>query len=306
MPLVSVVICTFNPRSDYLRATVKSLEQQSLSKNQWELVIVDNSSLNGVPEEIYSEFSSHLQIRMVREEKQGLVFARIRGINETTGDLLVFVDDDNELDNTYLEKALSISLYERGVGAFGGISIGVYEKEIPDYLKKVDRFLAVRDYGQNPVTKFRDEWGIWEPFGAGMVVRRKVANRFLQEFERIQLGSLLGRKGTTLSSGEDSFLARCAYLEGYFCSYQPRLRLRHLISKERVKFIYLCRLVCGQGRAHVIMGKVRGVNNEIGRRDLIARFFQYVRDYGLAGFVEWFWYLGRYRQTRELKLSENN
>ena len=41
---VSVIICTHNPRSDYLERCLAALSDQTLVKDQWELIIVDNAS----------------------------------------------------------------------------------------------------------------------------------------------------------------------------------------------------------------------------------------------------------------------
>ena len=41
---ISVIICTHNPREDYLRRVLKALRAQSLSAEQWELLLIDNAS----------------------------------------------------------------------------------------------------------------------------------------------------------------------------------------------------------------------------------------------------------------------
>jgi glycosyltransferase involved in cell wall biosynthesis len=43
-PVISVVIPTHNPRMDYLARVIDALRGQTLSKDLWELVIVDNGS----------------------------------------------------------------------------------------------------------------------------------------------------------------------------------------------------------------------------------------------------------------------
>ena len=42
-------------------------------------------------------------------ERLGLTPARLRGIRESRGELLVFVDDDNVLERDYLEVALALA-----------------------------------------------------------------------------------------------------------------------------------------------------------------------------------------------------
>src|SRR6476646_7750846 len=105
--MLSVIICTHNPRSDYFARCLEGLRTQSLPRNAWELILVDNRSdeplANGV------DVSWHPAARIVREETLGLTPARLRGIREAAGDLLVFVDDDNILDPNYLDQAVRIA-----------------------------------------------------------------------------------------------------------------------------------------------------------------------------------------------------
>ena len=97
---ISVIICTRNPREDYLRRTLDALKAQSLPKDQWELLVVDNAS--DAPLAGRFDLSWHPNARHVREEKVGLTHARLHGIAASQADLLVFVDDDNVLRPDYL------------------------------------------------------------------------------------------------------------------------------------------------------------------------------------------------------------
>ena len=43
-PVISVVIPTHNPRMDYLRRVLEALRGQTLPREQWEIIVVDNGS----------------------------------------------------------------------------------------------------------------------------------------------------------------------------------------------------------------------------------------------------------------------
>ena len=66
MPTLSVIICTHNPRLDYLRRVLAALQNQTLSSGEWELVMVDNASHTPLSGTI--DLSWHPQGRVVREE----------------------------------------------------------------------------------------------------------------------------------------------------------------------------------------------------------------------------------------------
>ena len=54
------------------------------------------------------DISWHPQGRHVLEEKVGLTFARLCGIEESQASLLVIVDDDNILAPDFLERAIAL------------------------------------------------------------------------------------------------------------------------------------------------------------------------------------------------------
>ena len=117
---ISVILCTHNPRRDYLCRTVDALRGQSLAGDQWELLVIDNCS--DTPLADYLDLSWKDNSRIVVEEKLGLTHARLRGIEESCGELLVFVDDDNVLDADYLEVALRIARERPFLGSWSGLA----------------------------------------------------------------------------------------------------------------------------------------------------------------------------------------
>ena len=105
---ISVILCTHNPRKDYLRRVLAGLRAQTLPLHQWELLLVDNASAASLAGRF--DLSWHPNARHVREEELGLTPARLRGIREASGAILVFVDDDTVLAPDYLEQALTVGL----------------------------------------------------------------------------------------------------------------------------------------------------------------------------------------------------
>src|SRR5438067_13074390 len=100
---VSVVIPTHNPDKPRFTRTLHALQNQTLSSADWELVIVDNASQKSVDGSF--DFSGFASVHVIVEAKLGLTYARVCGINNARGSVIVFVDDDNELAEDYLEEA---------------------------------------------------------------------------------------------------------------------------------------------------------------------------------------------------------
>jgi len=306
VPLVSVILCTYNPRMDLLEWALESLEQQTLDKSQFEVIVVDNNSSPPLNKNSIKN-AEKLPLRIIREPRQGLTFSRCAGIAEASANLLVFIDDDNHLDPDYLENAIKIAAKERHVGLYGGISKAVLESPIHPWKNKMLSYLGVRDYGMEPITSFEEAWGEWEPIGAGMVSRRDVAKSFVQTIKTTPMAGELGRKGKTLLSAEDSLFARMASRLGYACSYQPTLRLSHFMKNSRLKPLNLCRTLQGHGRSFVLLEKTLGKPIAMPSffgiwRILLGRFILRIYRQGLrAGAVEWFWDLGFVRESLNKK-----
>ena len=73
----SVVICTRNPRLDYLSRALMALKEQGLPMIEWELLLIDNASQN--PLQNLVDLSWHPTVRIVREPEPGLTPARLPG-----------------------------------------------------------------------------------------------------------------------------------------------------------------------------------------------------------------------------------
>lgn len=83
---ISVVITTYN-RPDYLVEAIHSIEQQTVLPT--ELIVVDDGS----PVPVIIETSMHSKV--VRQTNQGLAAARNRGFHESSGEVVMFLDDDD-------------------------------------------------------------------------------------------------------------------------------------------------------------------------------------------------------------------
>ena len=140
---VSVILCTHNPRPDYLRRVLASLRGQTLPAEQWEFLLVDNASKQPLAE--IWDISWHSRGKHIREDELGLTAARLRGIQESNGKLLVFVDDDNLLAPDFLEQATAISAQFPVLGVFGaGILEPEFEVQPPLKLRSRLNLLALR------------------------------------------------------------------------------------------------------------------------------------------------------------------
>jgi glycosyltransferase involved in cell wall biosynthesis len=75
----------------------------------FELLIVDQNEDNRVYD-IYTQYKDKLDIKYFRSEKKGLSINRNLGLNNCSGDIIAFPDDDCEYNADTLEKAVNFFL----------------------------------------------------------------------------------------------------------------------------------------------------------------------------------------------------
>ncbi len=258
---LSVIICTHEPRRDYLDRTIASLKEQRLNKNEWELILVDNASSAEKP--VIADLSWHVNARLVREDKLGLTMARLRGISESRGALMVFVDDDNVLSPDYLEVVLDLSTKYSQLGVIGsGCIVPEFEQEPDKELKPYLPMLALREIER--IHWSNDPTDNQIPWGAGMVVRRSVAERYLALILEDPMKQGLDRAGTMLNSCGDDEFSWVACGMGLGKGLFPQLKLVHLIGRSRVERSYLLRLAEGHAFSHALLDHMHGVRPKKG------------------------------------------
>ena len=89
------------------------------------------------------------------------------------------------------------------------------------------------------------------PIGAGFVVRRAVLESYSKAFSDDTTRIALGRRGQSLSSGEDNDIVLTALAGGWAVGYTPELALTHLIPAGRTRPEYLARLSEASSRTWV-------------------------------------------------------
>lgn len=271
---ISVITCSHNPRPDYLELVLDALRKQTLAKSGWEYLLIDNSSQ--VPIEARVDLSWHSNARHIREEKLGLTHARLRGIREAAGDLLVFVDDDNVLDSDYLEQVVGVAGDWPRLGAWGGQIRPGFESEPPDWTRQYWSRLVIREFDS-------DRWSNQPlvedtmPCGAGMCVRKAVADHYFELHASGKRKIVIDRVGNSLISGGDTDLAMCACDVGLGVGLFTSLKLIHLISSTRLTEDYLVRLVEGLAYSSIVLKSFRSTHGNLAGRKLSTSLADFVR-----------------------------
>ena len=217
---------------------------------QWEVVVVNNASSDEtaqVAAKLWQELGSPTALRVVDEPIPGLSRARERGIASAQYPTLVFVDDDNWLDEHYVRNASETLRAYPEVAVIGASIRARFEVPPPPWFPQVQHFFAIGAQGphEGDITEQKPHVA-----GAGMVVRKSA----LEDLKRQKFKPLLvGRQGAAASSGEDYEICYALALAGWRIWYDSRLKLTHFIPAQRLSNAYLWRLADGIRRAGPVL-----------------------------------------------------
>lgn len=166
---ITIVIPIFRTERT-LRRCVDSIARQTFA--DWEMVLVDDGSDDGSAAICDEYASSDNRIRVIHQENKGLGAARNRGIEESTGDCLMFVDSDDSISGTTLAELADI----------------MTRHEEYDFVE----FAIVKHYGNNATQErtaftdmeFSNKWDYWfnaqaytHSYACNKIFRRRVFDK---------------------------------------------------------------------------------------------------------------------------------
>ena len=235
--MISVIICTYN-RDKYIYNVLESLAKNDLPHDRYEIVLIDNNCTDNTAAEVdrFAEAWPDVRLRRFIEPQQGLSYARNRGIKEAEGEVLVFLDDDAFVKESYL-SAIECTLEQNPeIDCFGGKISPLFEDgKTPEWLCPwTMSWVSAIDCGER-LKIFKKGY----PIGANMGFRRNVFDA-CGEFN-----TSLGRVGKNLMGGEEKDMFLRIRNNGFGIYYLPGIEVNHVIPASRTTDEYITRL--GQG-----------------------------------------------------------
>jgi len=97
----SLIIPAYNAEAT-IAACIESALRQSISKEDYEVIVVDDGSLDKTP-----KIAKNYAVKLIMQKNQGPAVARNRAAQEARGDILVFVDADCELDLSFIKNIIA-------------------------------------------------------------------------------------------------------------------------------------------------------------------------------------------------------
>ena len=243
--MFSIIVCTYN-RDKYLYGALQCIAENGYPTDAYEIVLVNNMSTDNTESECQRFQNDYptVDFRYFVETQQGLSFARNRGIKESHGEFLLFLDDDSYIQPNYLINLQHQLEAFPNADAFGGKIDPVFESgEPPKWLSKWNySWVSAIDMGDK-VCPFE---GKAFPIGANMGISKAILSKIGV------FNTELGRSKKNLMGGEEKDLFERIRQQGGNIYYFPDVVVQHVIPPSRTTKDYVKRLGEGVGRSERI------------------------------------------------------
>ena len=214
MPKVlSIAICTFN-RPELLEFCLQAVYPQLT--DDVELLVIDNGTTK-----VADVCKAYEQLKYVSEEQTGLSFARNRAIKESSGQYLLYLDDDAKADSNFVKQALE--LCSGAYNVFGGVYLPWYHYGKPHWFR--DEYASNKmKYSQRSTLKKGEYLS-----GGVMCIKKDV-------FAKVgQFKTDIGMRGAVVGYGEESELQDRMRSAGITLVYDPDLIIEHVVAPYKLE-----------------------------------------------------------------------
>lgn len=267
---ISAIISTYN-RAHFLEGLFESILNQNIDKNRYEIVIVNNNCTDNT-EGLCNKFikeNPDLNIFYCIETNQGLSYGRNRGIKESKGEIVTFLDDDAVITENFFEETLNFFKKKSHVNAIGGKILLKYMEKKPNWYNPfLASLLGYYNYGDQEkvftTSYFR---------GSNMSFRRSLFDKF-EAFN-----TNLGRVGKQLYGNEEKELFYRLKEGGEEMWYVPSTVVLHLVPIERTYSDFIKRQALGTGKSQRDQALIKGKTTYL--KALVAEGMKWIASFSL-------------------------
>lgn len=251
---ISAIICTYN-RERYLKQCLEACTTQSLPKEEFEIVVVNNNSTDNT-EQVCKDFQAKFpeyKFSYFVETEQGLSPARNRGVKESNASYITFLDDDAFIADNFLEVTVNYLDKHNDVSAVGGKILLHYEGRKPKWGNKyLNSLLGYFNLGDTtkPFPKK------YYPRGSNMSFRKELFDTYGY------FNTELGRKGGNLVGSEEKELFERFAKHNIGIHYIQDAIVYHCVPEARTTKEFIRKQALGSG----IGEKKRMKNYSFGQR----------------------------------------
>ncbi len=209
---LSIILPVYNVE-DYLERCIRSLEEQDIAHNEYEIIVVNDGSPDNSREVVLRLMREFENIVFIEQENKGVSMARNAGIDNATGRYLLFVDPDDyvlrDSLHTIITKATSIEsqvifLTYRFLDVEGDAIWEIFNAEYEGYLYSgIDAYTLSRGDGKADPDR---TWGIL--FERNFIEKNHL--RYISQIPYLEDGEFIAR--VMCLAERASFISKSFYM----------------------------------------------------------------------------------------------
>jgi glycosyltransferase involved in cell wall biosynthesis len=274
--LVSFIIASHRAPAS-IEATLRSIIAQR-SAGEAEIVVVNNGF--GADREatlalLLATARPALDVRIVREARPGLGFARRAGFLAARGEYAVLLDDDNTLDEAFLVQLRTVIGRDGPLACICPAVHPVWEGGTPPpaWLRDFGRLCLSYNKVDDKGPRF--ERRLWpaqsakhalRPPGGGMIIHRRAFEAYVAQADDSRLS--LGRTPDSLHGCEDEDLFGVACDLKWPMAYDANLRCNHHISTAKWQAPHLRKLNFEMCQSYGLLARLKGPRSALSSASL--------------------------------------
>lgn len=249
---ISVIIATYT-RAALLDECLQHLARQPFAPGD-EVIVVDNGSKDHTQDVVKAHQARFpVPLHLLYEPKPGKSHALARSLTVAKSDVLGFLDDDVNVEHTWLDVVRD-TMRDPEIALMGGRVVPRWEPSVPQWMRAVSAEpsrlwapLGLLEYPKDVV-----QLGPRTVLGANMAVRREV-------LEAVGgFATHLGKLRGTLLSGEDHELCLRVQRAGLRAVYVPSAIVHHWVPAERTRVGYFVNWFYWSGITNAILDNGTG------------------------------------------------
>jgi len=238
-PQITAAICTYN-RYELLGAAIQSLTAQTLPRERFEIIVVDNSPDHAQSEEMAQDYRHIPNLRWIYEATPGLSNARNVAARSAKAPLIAYMDDDAIAAPDWLQTLVSVfDAFGPEAQVVGGRVDPIWGVPKPLWLPgDLLGYVSVVDWGGSDRFAGDKEWV------AGTNITFRVDSLKSVGGFSVHLGR--SRAGHALLSNDETDVVERLAAKGGRLVYSPRVVVSHLVPADRLSQTWFRRRVSWQ------------------------------------------------------------
>ncbi len=222
--MIDIVIATYNSE-DRIGKTLESLAASTLPKDRWRIFLMNNNSQDRT-KEIAESYADKINVQVIDVPAPGKSRALNAAIPHLTSDLILFADDDVDIDARWMESLIAAAAANPEYDIFTGRIVGKWEKEPDADLKSwipLGSTFAVHERETSGACEAGKVWG------PNMAYRKTIFD------EGFRFNETIGPTPSAFyAMGEDTELAQRAFEAGHRVYYSADAVVIHTIKQATV------------------------------------------------------------------------